>query len=91
MPNSEGAKKRLRQSIIRRDRNKSIKTAVRTQIRKVREAVSSGDISAAEEQFKLAAKRLDRAGSKKIIHPNTAARTKSRLQHLIKTAKGQPA
>lgn len=87
MPNSEGAKKRLRQSFVRRDRNKSIKTAMRSQIRKVRESVESGDIGAAEEHFKLAAKRLDRAGAKNIIHRNVASRTKSRLQKLIKTAK----
>ncbi|QDS87031.1 30S ribosomal protein S20 [Rosistilla ulvae] len=91
MPNSEGAKKRLRQSFVRRDRNKAIKTAMRNQIRKVRESVQAGDFSAAEEQFRLAAKRLDRAGAKNIIHRNAAARTKSRLQHLIKTAKLQTA
>lgn len=91
MPNSEGAKKRLRQSFVRRDRNKAIKTAMRSQIRKVRESVAAGDFSAAEEQLRIAVKRLDRAGSKNIIHRNTAARTKSRLHHLIKTAKLQAA
>lgn len=87
MPNSEGAKKRLRQNVVRRDRNKAIKTAMRTQIRKVREAVTAGDVSGAEEQFVLAAKRLDRAGARNIIHQNTASRTKSRLQKMIKAAK----
>ena len=88
MPNSEGAKKRLRQNFVRRDRNKAIKSAMRSQIRKVREAVESGDIGVAEEQFKLAAKRLDRAGARNIIHRNVASRTKSRLQKMIKVAKG---
>ena len=87
MPNSEGAKKRLRQNVVRRDRNKAIKTAMRTQIRKVREAAAAGDVSGAEEQFILAAKRLDRAGARNIIHRNAASRTKSRLQKLIKSAK----
>ena len=60
---------------------------MRTQIRRVREAVSEGNLDAAESQFRLAAKRLDQAGAKGIIHPNKAARTKSRLQSLIKSAK----
>ena len=88
MPNSEGAKKRLRQSFVRRDRNKAIKSAMRTQIRKVREAVEAGNIDEAETEFKDAAKRLDRAGARNIIHRNAAGRTKSRLQKLIKSAKG---
>ena len=68
--------------------NRSIKSAVKTQIKKVRAAVDAEDISKAEEEFKLAAKRLDRAGARNIIHKNAAARTKSRLQKLIKKAKG---
>ena len=87
MPNSKSAEKRLRQTEVRRQRNRSIKSAVRSQIRKVREAVQAGDIAKADEEFRAAAKKLDRAGARNIIHKNNAARTKSRLQRLIRSAK----
>ena len=87
MPNSKSAKKRLRQNVVRRDRNKAVKSALRSQLRKVREAVQAGDVSKAEAEMQVATKRLDRAGQKNIIHKNKASRTKSRLQKLIKTAK----
>ena len=46
-----------------------------------------GQAAKAETEMRLAAKKLDRAGTKRVIHPNAAARTKSRLSHLITTAK----
>jgi len=87
MPNTRSAKKRLRQNIVRRDRNRSIKRAVRTQCRKVRDAVAAGDVQLAETEFRLAAKKLDRAGARNIIHKNAAARAKSRLSAKIKALK----
>jgi small subunit ribosomal protein S20 len=87
MPNSLSAKKRLRQSEVRRLRNRSIKSAVRTQLKKVRKAAQSGEVEQAESAYRLAAKKLDKAGSKRVLHPNTCARYKSRLQKLIKRAK----
>ncbi|HUG68557.1 MAG TPA: 30S ribosomal protein S20 [Pirellulaceae bacterium] len=87
MPNSKSAKKRLRQNVVRRDRNKAVKSALRSQLRKVREAVQAGDVGKAESEMQVATQRLDRAGQQNIIHRNKASRTKSRLQKLIKTAK----
>jgi small subunit ribosomal protein S20 len=87
MPNNATAKKRLRQSIVRRGRNRSVKSAVRSQIRQVDEAIAAGDIAKAEQEFVIAAKRLDRAGAAKVFHPNTAARYKSRLAQRVKKAK----
>ena len=87
MPNSKSAEKRLRQNTVRKAHNKSIKSAVRTSVKKVLSAVDAGDLAAAEEQFKTAAKKLDQAGSKGVIHKNAASRKKSRLQHAIKKAK----
>jgi small subunit ribosomal protein S20 len=87
MPNTQSAKKRLRQNVARRLRNRSARSAVRRQLRRVREAVKAGEIERAEQEYREAAKRLDRAGSHKLVHPNLAARTKSRLQKLIKNAK----
>jgi len=87
MPNTKSAKKRLRQNVARRDENRAVKSALRTQLRKVREAITAGEIDKAETEFRLAAKKLDRAGSHRVIHPNKASRTKSRLQKSIKSAK----
>ena len=87
MPNSNSAKKRLRQDKVRRARNRSVKSALRTQIKKVHTAVDGGDVEAAEKEYVVAARKLDKAGSSKVIHRNTAARYKSRLQKRIKSAK----
>lgn len=87
MPNNPSSEKRLRQNKVRQDRNKSIKSAMKTQVKKVVAAVNEGDIEKAEAEFKLAARKLDRAGAKKIIHKNAAGRQKSRLQRVIKKAK----
>ena len=87
MPNSNSAKKRLRQDKVRRARNRSVKSALRTQIKKVHTAVEAGDLESAEKEFVTASKKLDQAGSRKVIHKNTAARYKSRLQKRIKSAK----
>ena len=87
MPNSKSAEKRLRQNSAHRDRNKATKSEMRTEIKKVVTAVQEGDLEKAETQYVVAAKKLDRAGAKNIIHPNAAARKKSRLQALILKAK----
>ena len=87
MPNRNSAKKRLRQNIAQRGQNRATKSSMKTQIRKVREAVAAGDVPKAEAEYRLAAKKLDKAGATNIIHPNRAARTKSRLQQLIKKNK----
>ena len=59
---------------------------MRGQIRKVREAVKAGDTATAQAEFVAAQKRLDKAAAKNLIHANAAARTKSRLVKLIKSA-----
>ena len=87
MPNNASTKKRLRQDKVRQARNKVVKSSIRTQVKKVRLAVTAGDIETAEKEFVLAAKKLDRAGAKGIIHLNTAGRYKSRLSQMIKKAK----
>jgi small subunit ribosomal protein S20 len=86
MPNTASAKKRLRQNEKRRQHNRAIKSSMRLQIRKVREAVKAGDLETAQSEFRLAAKKLDRAASRNVIHKNKASRTKSRLSQLMKAA-----
>jgi small subunit ribosomal protein S20 len=83
MPHSASAKKRLRQNIRSRDRNRATKSAIKTSIRKVLEAIAQQDIPAAREHFRMVAKKADRAASANTIHPNKAARIKSRLSARI--------
>ncbi len=86
MPNTSTAYKRLRQSEKRRARNRSRRSALRTQIRKVRAAVLAGKLDEAATEFRLATKRLDQAAAANLIHANTASRLKSRLSAAIKKA-----
>ena len=91
MPNSASASKRLRQSAVRHQRNKAQKTAMKTQIKAVLAAVEAGDFEKAEQEYRVASQRLDRAGAKGVIHKNKASRGKSRLQAAIKRGKAKPA
>ena len=87
MPNSRSAAKILRQSAVLQQRNKAIKSAMKTQIKAVMAAVTDGDFEKADTEFRAAAKKLDRAGARGIIHRNTASRKKSRLSAAIRKAK----
>ncbi|MEL7499871.1 MAG: 30S ribosomal protein S20 [Planctomycetota bacterium] len=89
MPNSPSAAKRLRQAKVRQARNKAVKSSVRTQVKKVLVAANAGEIEKAEAEFRLAAKKLDKAGAKGVMHKNAAGRQKSRLQRAIKAAKAK--
>ncbi len=60
---------------------------MRTQLRKVRDAVKSGDTELATSEFRLATQKLDRAGARHIIHRNAVARLKSRISARIKAMK----
>jgi small subunit ribosomal protein S20 len=89
MPNSPSAKKRLRQNLVHRARNRSVKSAIKSQVRKVREAIAAGDVQAGEAEFRLAAKRVDQAAATGVVHANLAARVKSRLSAALRVAKGK--
>ncbi len=87
MPNTKSATKRLRQNVDRRAQNRSLRSDVRTQCRKVREAIKAADVEKAETEFRLAVQKLDRAGSRRIVHRNAVARLKSRMSAKIKALK----
>jgi small subunit ribosomal protein S20 len=89
MPNSTSAKKRLRQSLERRARNRAGRSALKTQLRKAREAVAAGNLSTAQTEARLVAKKFDQAAAKGLIHANAAARTKSRLAVQLKALEGK--
>jgi small subunit ribosomal protein S20 len=78
----------MRQDAVRRARNRSTKSALRTQVRKVREAIAAKEVETSQTEFRTLAKKLDRAAARNVIHPNRAARTKSRLSAAIKALKG---
>lgn len=85
MPNTPSAKKRLRQNEARRLQNRAARSTLRTQIRRVREAVKAGDSEAAQTEFRRAQKSIDQAASRNLIHRNAAARSKSRLVKIVKS------
>ena len=87
MPNSASAKKRLRQNEARRLRNRSERSTVRTQVKKVRAAIKEGDVAKSESAFTTVQKSLDQAAAANLIHANAAARTKSRLSKAIRELK----
>jgi small subunit ribosomal protein S20 len=89
MPHSASAKKRHRQNLRNRDRNRAVKSEVKTQVRKVLDSLSKGDATTAGEHFRTVTKKVDQAAAKKTIHRNRAARIKSRLSARLKAAGGK--
>lgn len=84
MANTKQAKKRIRQSEVRRGQNASKRSTLRTHIKKVIAAIATGDQTAAQNSLREATPIIDRMVNKKIIHKNKAARHKSRLVARIK-------
>lgn len=85
MANSPQAKKRARQNDKRFAVNKARRSRIRTFLRRVEEAIASGDKAAAETALKLAQPELMRGVSKGVYHKNTAARKMSRLSARVKS------
>ena len=79
MANNKSAEKRIRVNEKKRMRNKPLRTSARTAVKTAVTAVESGDQAMSAEAVKAAISRLDRVASKGVIHPNNAARRKSRL------------
>ena len=85
MANTPSAKKAARKIVRRTEINKARRSRVRTFIRKVEEAIASGDKTAAEAALKAAQPELQRAATKGVLHRNTASRKVSRLAARVKT------
>ncbi|MFB7717580.1 30S ribosomal protein S20 [Nocardia sp. NPDC058058] len=79
MANIKSQMKRIRTNELARQRNQSVKSALRTSIRKFREAAAAGEKDKASELLQSASKSLDKAASKGVIHTNQAANKKSAL------------
>ncbi len=83
MPQSKSAKKTVRKNEEQRMANKAVKSSMRSQVKKVKEAIDAGDKDKAQAEMKLAARKMDKAAKTNIIHKNQAARRKSRLQKAV--------
>ena len=81
MPQIESAKKAIRQGRARHERNRAQSSALRTALKRVRAATTAEQAGTA---YTIAARLLDRAARKNLIHANTAARHKSRLAAVVR-------
>jgi small subunit ribosomal protein S20 len=82
MPHTRSAKKNQRKNDKRRLHNRAVKKAIKTQLKRFNEA-EGGPIEELRKQYNLAAKKLDKAAAKRVIHPNLAARKKSQLARAL--------
>lgn len=83
MPHIQQAKKRLRQTARQTAVNRNRRSRIRTYIRKVEEAIASGNADAAQAALKAAEPEIMRGSNRRILKQNTAARTVSRLSRRI--------
>jgi small subunit ribosomal protein S20 len=79
LPTTKTAEKEMRVAERRKARNKSALTMTKTRVTQAEKAIASGDIETAKTEVKNAVKSLDRESEKGKVHPNNAARRKSRL------------
>jgi small subunit ribosomal protein S20 len=84
MANRKSKIKTIETNEIRRERNKAFKTRLSSQVRKLSDVIKLGDKEKAEAELKASLVRIDKSVSKGILHANTAARTKSRLNRRVK-------
>lgn len=83
MANTKSAEKRHRQNIEQREQNRAQRSRLRTAVKGLRQAVASGDAAKASELLPQTLGIIDKTAQKKVIHANTASRTKSRLAKAV--------
>jgi small subunit ribosomal protein S20 len=79
MPSSPSAIKRLKQSIKRRMHNRITKKVIKTLVKRTMASVAAKEFDKAQADFRAATAKIDKAGVRRVLHPNTAARRKSKL------------
>jgi small subunit ribosomal protein S20 len=89
LANIQSAKKRARQAVKRRSHNMSLRSRMRTAIKKVQAGIRAGDREAAEAGYREAVPVIDSMVNKGIVHANKAARHKSRLNARIRELQAQ--
>ena len=87
---SSSAEKAARGAAKRHERNKSIRSQVKTDITSAEKLIFSGEMEAARAAVNTAVSALDKAAEKKVLHANNAARRKARLLKKLEQAKAQP-
>ncbi len=90
MPHTESARKALRQTMKRRDRNRDVKKVLKAQLKKFATILKEGTPEQKQAEYNLCAKKLDKAAAKRIIHPNLASRKKSQLARKLLPAPATP-
>ena len=90
MPIMKSAKKRLRQNIKQNLRNRTYRSALKTQLKKFLSVVKEGNAQAAQEELRLTVKKIDKGVAKNILHKNTASRKKARLAKKLNQMKVSP-
>jgi small subunit ribosomal protein S20 len=88
MPTTTSAKKRHRQSLENRAKNRAVKSTLKTAVRKLHDATKAGG-TGAKDMLPSVYKALDQAAAKGVIHPNKASRSKARLNAMVKNAAGK--
>ncbi len=83
MPNTKSAMKRVKTNLKRAERNKSVKSVLKTSIRRFEEALHSDNIEAAKSALVKAYKSIDKAVVQGVLHKNNASRKKSRLARML--------
>ena len=89
MANTTSAKKRIRQNVKRRERNRQYRSAARTYIKKTRNLIEEGKLDEAEASMRQAVSTLDKAARKGVIHKNNASRRKSRIMTALAKARAE--
>jgi small subunit ribosomal protein S20 len=86
MPNSPSAYKRMRQSVKRRKLNRVTKKVIKTLTKRTMASLEAKEFDKAATDIKQASSKIDKAGARGVLHPNTAARRKSKLARAFKAA-----
>jgi small subunit ribosomal protein S20 len=79
MPSSASAKKRVRQNTKRRLKNRVAKKVIKTLMKRTLASAAATELDKVASDIKTAASKIDKAGARRVLHPNTAARRKSKL------------
>jgi small subunit ribosomal protein S20 len=91
MPHTRSAAKYLRKTEKRRLRNRAVKKAIKTQIKKFMDVAKSGSADELQKELVITTKKLDKAAAKRVVHPNMASRKKGQLAKLVHAKKTKPA
>ena len=91
MANIQSAKKRIRQTVKRTERNRVYRSSTRTHIKKTRQLIAEGNLDEAEVMARKAYQLLDKAARKHVVHPRNAARRIGRLMAALEKARTEAA